>query len=321
MLLRLQVAVVVGLAATKPPPPPPSTLHAECFVTIQQFAAMPHYPEVKSVWFLPRTRDRPVASAMSLGSIIESPWTPEEALNDESPPAIPPKLLRSREETSWNWTREFERSRGGGLFASFLQFLGVGGEMIGTVERTHTDVYAADRMLTQEFSPDKRYLEQCLQDEGVRDMFVGPGKKSKVYMITGLKTAYGATKAMEMMKKRGMHAQISVDVSTVGALSLGPKVDISSSATEKLGAAKSDFVFGFKLRRLRYKKGAVTDEAFDRGAQYGLSQGDDGDHEVEVLDVEDFDIEGVEDSPAEEFRMESKDVKDGEEDVRILHPF
>jgi hypothetical protein len=182
-------------------------------------------------------------------------------------------------------------------------------------------VYAADRMLTQEFSPDKRYLEQCLQDEGVRDMFVGPGKKSKVYMITGLKTAYGATKAMEMMKKRGMHAQISVDVSTVGALSLGPKVDISSSATEKLGAAKSDFVFGFKLRRLRYKKGAVTDEAFDRGAQYGLSQGDDGDHEVEVLDDEDFDIEGVEDSPAEEFRMESKDVEDGEEDVRILHPF
>lgn len=282
---------------------------------------MPKFPDVKCFWFLPQTRDRPVTSAISLGSIIESPWTPEEALNDESPPAIPPKLLRSREEMSWSWTREFERSRGGGLFANFLQFLGVGGEMNGTVDRTHTEVYAADRMLTEEFFPDKRYLEQCLQDEGVRDILVGPGKKSKVYMITGLKIAYGATKAMEMMKKRGMHAQISVDVPTVGALSLGPKVDVSSSATEKLGAAKSDFVFGFKLRRLRYKKGVVTDESFDQGALYGLGQADEGDQEAEILDVEDFEIESVEDSPVEEFRTESKDVKDGEEEIRILHPF
>jgi hypothetical protein len=282
---------------------------------------MSKYPEVKSVWFLPQTRDRPVASAMSLGSIIDSPWTPEEALNDDAPPEIPPELLRSREETSWSWTREFERSRGGGLFASFLQFLGVGGEIGGTVDRTRTDVYAADRMLTEEFSPDKRYLEKCLQDDGVRDMFVGPGRKSKLYMITGLKIAYGATKAMELMKKRGMHAQVGVDVSTVGVLSLGPKINVSSSATEKLGAAKSDFVFGFKLRRLRYKKGVVTDEAFDRGAQYGLDQINDEDQEAETLDVDDFDIEGVEDSPAGEFRMKSTYVKDGEEEIRILHPF
>ena len=290
-------------------------------VSLQQTTAMPKYPEVKSVWFLPQTRDRPVTSAISLGSIIESPWTPEEALNEQSPPTIPQTLLRSREETSWTWTREFERSRGGGLFASFLQFLGVGGEINGTVDRTHTDIFAADRMLTEEFSPDKRYLEHCLQDEGVRDMFVGTGRKSKLYMITGLKIAYGATKAMEMMKRRGMHAQIGVDVSTVGVLSMGPKVNISSSAREKLGAGKSDFVFGFKLRRLRYKKGVVTDEAFDRGAQYGLDPGDDEDQEAETLDVEDFEIESVENGPAEEFRMGSKDVQDGGEEVRILHPF
>jgi hypothetical protein len=282
---------------------------------------MPKYPEIKSVWFLPRTRDRPVASAINLGSIIESPWTPEEALNDELPPAIPPKLLRRQEETSWSWTREFERSRGGGIFANFLQLLGAGGEIGGAVDRTHTDVYAADRMLTEEFFPDKQYLAQSLQDDGVRDMFVGPGRKSKVYMITGLKIAYGATKAMEMMKRRGVHAQIGVDVSTVGVISLGPKVNVSSNTAEKLGAGKSDFLFGFKLRRLRYKKGVMTDEAFDRGAQYGLGQEDEDDQEAEILDVDDFDIEDVENGPAEEFRMESKEIQDGGEEVRIMHPF
>jgi hypothetical protein len=285
---------------------------------------MPKHPEVKSVWFLPRTRDRPVASAMSLGDIIASPRTPEEALNDDPPPAIPPTLLRTREEKSWSWIKEFERSRGGGVFGSFLQLLGIGGEIDSTVDRTHTAVYAADRMLTEEFLPDKRYLAQSLQDDGVRDMFVGPGHKSKVYMITGLKIAYGATKAVEMMKKRGIHAQIGLDASAVGApltLLVGPMVHFSSSMTEKLAAGSSDFVFGFKLRRLSYKKGVVIDEAYDRGAQYGLGESDGKDQGPETLDADDFEIESVEDGPAEEFRMKSKEIKDAGEEVRILHPF
>jgi hypothetical protein len=271
---------------------------------------MPKPTVAKSVWFLPRTRDRPVISAIRLGDVIESPWSPEEALNDEPPPAIKPGLLRRQTEESWSWTKETELSRGGGVFASFLQVLGIGGDVEGTRANTNLDLYEVDCMVTEEFLPDKQYLRECIEDPGVRDMFVGPSRKSKVYMVTGLKIAYGATKAAEMMRERSIRAKIGVDASALGApVALGPQGHWSSRVTESLTADKSDFIFAFKLRRLRFKKGELTGQAFDRGAQYGLTrEANESDSDEDELDVEDFDMEGMEDAIAEDFRMQSKQI-------------
>jgi hypothetical protein len=279
----------------------------------------------KPVWFLPRTRDRPVVSAIRLGGIIESPWTPEEALNDNPPPPIKTVMLRRLEETSWSWVKETEQSRGGGLFATFLQITGIGGDIEGTKSSVNIDIYAVNRMVTEEFLPDTEYLEQSIQDVGIRDVFVGPSRKSEVYMVTGLKTAYGATKATEMMKKRDIHAQIGVDATPLGVpISLGPKGHWSSSVTESLTADKSDFVFAFKLRRLKFKKGVLAGKAFDRGAQYGLAhESDDDSDDEENLNVEDFCVEDMEEASAKEFMMQSKTVnltEAGEEEVRVFYP-
>ena len=234
---------------------------------------MPKPTAAKSVWFLPRTRDRPVISAIRLGDVIESPWSPEEALNDGPPPALKPGLLRRQIEESWSWTKETELYRGGGIFASFLQVLGIGGDVEVTRANTNVDLYEVDRMVTEEFLPDKQYLRQCIEDPGVRDMFVGPSRKSELYMVTGIKIAYGAIKAAETMKERGFRAKIGVDASALGVpVALGPQGHWSSRVTESLTADKSDFVFAFKLRRLKFKKGELTGQAFDRGAQYGLAQ-------------------------------------------------
>lgn len=280
---------------------------------------------VKPVWFLPRTRDRPVISAIRLGDIIESPWSPEEALNDEPPPAIKAGLLRRQIEESWSWTKETELSRSGGVFASFLQFLGIGGDVEGTITNTHLDLYEVDRMVTEEFLPDKQYLRQCIEDPGVRDMFVGPSRKSKAYMVTGLKMAYGAIKAAEMMKEHGVRASIGVDASALGVpVTLGPQGHWSSRVAESLNAGKSNFVFAYKLRRLKFKKGELTGQAFARGAQYGLTQEpNESDSDEEELDVEDFNIEGMEDATAEDFMMQSKQIIPDEasrEEIRVFFP-
>ena len=78
--------------------------------------------------------------------------------------------------------------------------------MEGTRKNKQLDLYEADCMVTEEFLPDKQYLKQCIEDPGIRDMFAGPGRKSTLYMVTGLKIAYGARKATEMMKERGILA-------------------------------------------------------------------------------------------------------------------
>jgi len=285
---------------------------------------MPKIPVIKSVWFLPITRDLQDISSIRLGSIIESAWKPEELISDDEPPAIEPRLIRHREETSWSWSREVERSIGGGIFASFLQLLGIGGEVGSTVDKMHAETFTVERMVTEDFIPDNVYLEHCLQDLGVRDAFIGPSRKSKAYMVTGLKTAYGATKATETIKKKSSHARVGIDASAAGVpLSLGPEGHWSSGITERSSADESNFIFAFKLRRLNYKKGELTHQRYDRGAQYALGKSDSEREKTEELDVVDFDIQAVEDAVPGEFRMKSRDVEfsgNSEDVLRIYYP-
>lgn len=134
---------------------------------------MANVPRIKAVWFLPRTRDRPMVSSMALGDIIHSPWNPEDVLNEGPAPVVPKHLIRRREEASWSWSREAAISRSGGVFASFLQFTGIGGDLLHTIDNTQIDMYNAERLVTEEFVPDSQYIETVLQDEGVQEAFVG----------------------------------------------------------------------------------------------------------------------------------------------------
>lgn len=285
---------------------------------------MPGSSDIKTVWFLPLTRDHPFIAAMSLGDIIESPWKPEEPVNHDPPPVIDPKRLRHREEKSWSWSRESERSTSAGLFASFLHFLGLGGEFGGGSDRVHANTYTVERMVTDEFLPDQLYLEQCIRDPGVRSKFIGPARKSHIFMITGLKLAYGATIVKEIMKKKSVHAQFGVDATLAGVpLNAGPKGLWESGVTERSEANEADFVFGFKLRKLRYRKGEVIHEEYDNGPRYRVDEDSGMGEYVEDLDAADFDVEDVEGTSSEAFQMRSKDIlslEDDEEMVRICLP-
>jgi hypothetical protein len=259
---------------------------------------------------------------MSLGNIIASPWDPEESLNDDPPPLVPTELIRRSEVTDWKWTREFQTSRGGGMFTSFLQALGIGGDVDITTDRSRTEVYDVERMVTLEFTPSKAYLELAILDSGVQ---IALARKRKVYMITGLKLAYGATKALQRMNKRGINAQIGIDASLLGApVTVGPKGHVTSATTETLSSGRSDFVFGFKVRLLTNEKGQVATKNHDRGAKYGVGRRtNDVGAICEGLTVSDCMFEDIEDVSAGDFMMQSKDVvavESGEEEVHYFIP-
>ena len=250
----------------------------------------------KAVWFLPRTRDHPPEAAIRLGDVIASPWDPEEVMNGDAPPVIPTNLLRAFEQTDWSWKKEFARSHSGGVFAQFLQVVGVGVDLDADRSKSRTDVYNADRLVTESFTPNSTYLKDVLKDEDVRDALTGPDRRSKLFMVTGLKTAYGATKAMERMTEHGVHAQVSVNLGpfTGAPVTPGAKVGNTSSTSETLLGGKWNFVFGFQLRKLQYKKGRVVHSQHDKGALYGQTaseEDEENDEKAGDVDVADLDTE------------------------------
>lgn len=277
---------------------------------------------VKPVWFIPRTRDRPPAAAINLGDIIASPENPEQPINGDPPPQVPTDRLRWITEDNWSWSKEFARSRSGGIFASFLSLSGIGGDIEVTATSGHKELYDAGILATVYFAPTSAYIKQCLEDEDVKDALTGPNRKKRVFMITGLKTAYGATKALEIMKKRGVHGQLGVDLTALGApISLGPKGGYSTSTTEKNSGNVSDFVFGFKLSVLSYKKGQVEQESYTKGALYGEQttvggEETEGEETEQDVDLDDWDVH---DASAADFGLPHIQVVEDEEgDIDVV---
>lgn len=262
--------------------------------------------QIRPVWFLPRTRDRPPVDAITLGNIISSPSLPEEAINYDPSPPVPHNLLRKHEEFPWSWSKEFSRSSSGGVFASFLQMTGIGGDFEATAEAAHTEVYNADSLVTEYFIPNADYIAQVVKDEGVKEALAGPSRKKRVYMITGIKTAYGATLALELMKKKGIHAQIGADLTTLGApATIGSKGASSAETSETYSAGESNFVFGFKLRELRYRKGRLEHGDYTKGALYGRE--DEEEELPEDVNAEDLDVLEI---SREQLDMHCKTVTD-----------
>lgn len=273
----------------------------------------------KVVWFLPRTRDSPPVGAMALGNIITSPHYPEEALNENQPPAIPAANLRRIEEDNWSWEKEFKRAKGGGVFASFLEWTGVGGELEGSSEDSQKEVYNVEKLVTESFVPSRDYLSCVMAEKAVDDAVKRSSSTKKVFIITGLKTAYNATKAIEAMEKNGFHAQIGVNLASTGVpITIGPKADLSREENEKGTQGKKDFIFGFQLRQIKYNKkvGEVSTVPYDKGALYGA---DGKDKEQPTEPDTEIEVEGLveKELTAGDFGMDSIDIPGDTEDEMI----
>lgn len=279
----------------------------------------------KAVWFLPRTRDNPPTGVMSLGNILTSPHFPEEALNQNPPPPVPQGILRKIEEEDWTWEKEFKRSKSGGVFATFLEWLGIGGEVEGSHEDSNKEIYSAGTLTTEYFVPPKTYLDQIMAEKAVDDAVKRSSSRKKVFIVTGLKTALNATKAIEAMEKNGFHAQVGVSLSSMGLpIELGPKAAASAEENEKGTQGVKSFIFGFQLREIKYNKklGEVTTVAYDKGALYGA---DGEENEKQNIEAEaKIEVEGLDERKltAEEFGMESIDIIDGTEGevIEYIYP-
>lgn len=277
-------------------------------------------PLPKPVWFTVGTRDLLGVSVVSLGHVILSPWEPQDRLNNEKPASISNSLTRERpDESDWSWTSNTQKTLSAGIFANFLQLLGLEANLKGGIKQNYSISYRADKLATEEFFPDETYLEKILQDTGVRNAFTAPRPRSKVFLVTGLKKAYGAIRIIESDQERSSNAELKMRGPALGEL--GSEAHTSFQVGERLSSGKLDFIFGLKVRLLTYKNGHLASKSHQSGASYDL---DDSESEDEVLDLGEFKLEDVVDGSEDSFFAQSRDVTFKEDgfmkEVRLFHP-
>ena len=258
----------------------------------------------------------PPEGPIRLGNIISTPALADDPLNEEhmSLSSVPMDIVEHNEP---NYTFEMSTTKSGnvGIWASFLQLLGVGGDITVDWSRDTNQAWACDNLKTISFKPKLAYINKCLEDEGVQN-YMRANKPwlgtSKLYMITGIKIAYGASSTINYARSRGLNLRFGVDLTSQGVpLSIGPECGRDQAITIQQSQHGSEpFVFAFRLRRIKISsKGDVRHESYDKGAMLGIKQGlgsDDTGPELQVV------VNGLEDDDADgsEFQLESKDTFD-----------
>ncbi|RGP70043.1 hypothetical protein FSPOR_4335 [Fusarium sporotrichioides] len=251
----------------------------------------------------------PPEGPIRLGNIISNPVFADDAINEEYRP--PTTELIEHNQPSFTFEMSVKNDRSFGVWASFLQTLGIGGDATVDWSKERSEQWACGNLKTVSFSPKLSYISECLKDEGVQH-YMRVNKpwlgSSKLYMITGIKVAYGAASTIKHAKQRGLNLRFGTDFSSQGVpISLGPQVGGSNTISTKQSQSGAEpFVFAFRLRRIKIsRKGEVNHERYTKGTLLGIKKDRNGqDVEVVVEGVEDFDADG------EEFRLSSNDAFD-----------
>ncbi|KAF5239822.1 hypothetical protein FAUST_4707 [Fusarium austroamericanum] len=257
----------------------------------------------------------PPEGPIRLGNIISNPAFADDAINEVYYP--PTTELIEHNQPKFTFDMSVKKDRSFGVWVSFLQTLGIGGDAIVDWSKESSEQWACENLKTVSFSPKLSYINECLEDEGVQHYmrvnkpWVGP---SKLYMITGIKIAYGAASTIEYARQRDLNLKFGTDFSSLGVpISLGPEVGSSDTlSTRESQSGAEPFVFAFRLRKIKIsRKGEVNHERYTKGTllggkKNGEKQDVDADAEAEVVveGVEDFDADG------EEFGLSSKDTFD-----------
>jgi hypothetical protein len=143
--------------------------------------------------------------------------------------------------------------------------------------------------------------------------------KKRVYMVTGVKVAYGATvKEMVRTGKIGK-AVAGFDGKAAGVpFSFRPKVQGAKETMKSTYFdAETPFVFAYRLREIRYRKGVLTDKPYRDGALYAVggqeekadADGEESKEGIIFLELDEDDVTG------EDVGLKSVEAREVEEGV------
>ncbi|KAI6088744.1 hypothetical protein F4821DRAFT_81581 [Hypoxylon rubiginosum] len=169
----------------------------------------------------------------------------------------------------------------------------VSGEASLKGEKKDEDIYKIQKLETSYFYPQPSYIKKCLQLSDVEDYLDMGEHKEPVYLITGLKIAWGATISTERSRRYNGEAEVGltvpgglIDVNVEAKAAAGGHSTMSSSFGKP-----TDFVLGIQVQKIYHKKKifsaerVLTTTRVVKGAV--LVDDDEAEAEVEDDDTED----------------------------------
>lgn len=270
---------------------------------------------MEKTYFLAPTRNTTPAGPIFLGSIIKSPRSPELSLNGKSSPLL--KELEIFEDPALDSTVQMFKTGEGkaGIWAQFLDGVGIGGEISGSRESVDTATYKFDELLTKTIAPDLPWVKKMFKVEEIQDSIKSSRFRANLYMITGIKIAKGAEIAMSKIAAKGGKLQFGIDTTPAGVpLKFGPDISSSSTAGQIMSEKHpKEFIFAYRLREITYtRKKAEDQKEVSKGDLYGAGEKKSREKEEEDFSKDEavFDMYSSQDVDGEIWELETKEAVD-----------
>lgn len=204
-----------------------------------------------------------------------------------------------------------------GLFVKFQQLLQ--GKIGGKTSSTVGETWSFSNLQTQWFTPSDDYIKQSLQQMEVQE-FIAQNfswlRRTKLYMVTGVMIAEGASSAIKDAKQNELHLSLGVDTPLPQVpITILPHLDLEGASGVTKSQGESDtVVFAFQLRRIKVSPaGDVSHAQYTDGSLLSVHKDTGSDQKNYQIVVDGIDEDDV--NPAD-FGLEgsSLDVDDATEE-------
>jgi hypothetical protein len=186
-----------------------------------------------------------------------------------------------------------------------MQILGVGGDINMQISNGTTESWNCDTIRTLFFEPTTEYIKKSLEITSVKE-YIRDNRNwlydTKLYMITGIKIAYGAKGTVTYARNKSIHLHLGVDATPVGVpVQTGPDIGVEKgrNMTQNIGD-KEPFVLAFRMQRIKVSAKGETRHRREEGEMLGLDDDDEDEKDEEPVELMVDGLESV-DAHAEEF--------------------
>jgi hypothetical protein len=226
---------------------------------------------MKKTYYFPPNFDYPPKGFLWPGRILTDPFDPVSCLTREIEVPPYPADTPLRESFKIDWNGDTERKRSGliGLWLRFLEFVGIETSASISWSKGDADLYTIPRLETKFIEPSKDYIEERAMLPEVASFIVETDFKKPIYLVTGVKVAYGASMAWDKWHEIAAGGKFGASGTAAGAPGGGGfETNAQDSSKQKTGFRKSSpIVFGFQIREIYYDKDLnLQNKSFDKNA-------------------------------------------------------
>lgn len=228
--------------------------------------------KAKKTYFIVPPGTSPAVGPIALGNVVSDPAVPDGAINRQ-PLAFPPSVPISYgiPLKNWKWSKAPSVKVRGGVYAQFVDV--VDGEISAHRDDQVTREYSCKELETQSFQINDEFIEIVKALPEIQAKIIG---RERLYVITGVKIAKGATVNEQTLKSFGFRLAAMVDLTASSGvpIKVGPKLEVDKDDPETIAYdVEEAFVFAYRLEEIFYRWRSVRHRPFGKdGDLHGTPQ-------------------------------------------------